>query len=398
VSKVILQLASFLLAMFAIAEAAETQEKRVALVIGNGAYTYVPSLENPKNDANDIATLLEGFGFRITKGIDLDKAAMDRLIRDFAEELVGAKVGLLFYAGHGLQVSGENYLVPTDAKLHRATALDFELVRLSLIHRTMERETNTNILFLDACRNNPLSRNLAIALGTRSVQIGQGLAPVESGEGTLISFSTQPGNVAVDGSGRNSPFTKALLKHIPTPDQDLPSILIDVRNDVMAATDRQQVPWEHSALTARFFFAEPKASADQEDEVALWDSVKDSSDPAIVQSYLRKYPLGAFAVIAKRLIAALGKQEQVERLSRQQALKSEEELHKAREELQKAQEAAKAAGKRAASVRSASGDSAQGKSGGYRTCGRNGCQWVPPGCHAVRNAGGGGLGGKITCP
>jgi hypothetical protein len=128
------------------------------------------------------------------------------------------------------------------------------MVRLDLVHRTMERATATNILFLDACRNNPLARNLARAMGTRSAEIGRGLAAVESGVGTLISFSTQPGNVALDGTGRNSPFAGSLVKRIATSSDDLSALLIDVRNDVRKETQGKQVPWEHSALTGRFYF------------------------------------------------------------------------------------------------------------------------------------------------
>ena len=143
-----------------------------------------------------MAATLERLGFAVLKGIDLSKAGMDAIIRQFAEAMGGAKAGLLFYAGHGLQVGGQNYLVPIDAKLTTSSALDFEMVRLDLIQRAMEREASTNIIILDACRDNPLARNLARALGTRSSQVGHGFAPAESGEGTLISFSTQPGNVA----------------------------------------------------------------------------------------------------------------------------------------------------------------------------------------------------------
>jgi uncharacterized caspase-like protein len=187
-------------------------QKRVALVIGNSAYQGTPALTNPRNDATAMVTALKKRGFQLIEGFDLDKAAFDRKVRDFADALSGAKVGLFFYAGHGLQVGGQNYLVPVDAKLSTAAALDWEMVRLDLVQRTMERETKTNLVFLDACRDNPLARNLARAMGTRSAEIGRGFAPVESGVGTLISFSTQPGNVALDGSGRNSPFTGALAK------------------------------------------------------------------------------------------------------------------------------------------------------------------------------------------
>ena len=228
--------------------------KRVALVIGNSAYKHAGELPNTRNDAGDMAAALRMHGFEVLDGIDLDKAALERKIRDFAAALVGADVGLFFYAGHGLQISGTNYLVPIDAQLRSASALDFEMVRLDLVQRTMEREAPTNILFLDACRDNPLAPNLARAMGTRSADIGRGLAPAESGVGTLISFSTQPGNVALDGTARNSPFAGALIRHLRSSGDDLSAILIAVRNDVMRETQRRQVPWEHSALTGRFYF------------------------------------------------------------------------------------------------------------------------------------------------
>jgi hypothetical protein len=320
---------------------AEAQEKRIALVIGNAQYREAPPLANPKNDATDVGAALESLGFQVMTGLDLDKSGTEKLIGEFAEALAGAKVGLFFYAGHGLQVNGQNYLVPVDAKLRTAASLDFEMVRLDLIQRTMERETTTNIIILDACRDNPLTRNLARALGTRSTQVGRGLASIESGEGTLISFSTQPGNVSLDGTGRNSPFSAALVKHITTPGEDLPTILINTRNDVMAATERRQVPWEHSAMTARFFFSAPKASQDQAAEIALWDSVRESPDPQVVGTYLHRYPQGTFAVVARNLMDALDYQRQMQ--VRVQQERDKHELQKADDSLRKAQEAAKAA-------------------------------------------------------
>jgi formylglycine-generating enzyme required for sulfatase activity len=232
-------------------------QKRVALVIGNSAYQHTPRLTNPKNDATDMSAALKKLGVQVLQGFDLNKAAFDRKMRDFAAALQGAEAGLFFFAGHGLQVAGQNYLVPIDAKLKTASALDFEMVRLDVVQRVMEHETSTNVLFLDACRDNPLVRNLARAMGTRSAEIGRGLAPVESGGGTLISFSTQPGNVALDGTGRNSPFAGALVKYVAVSKDDLSAILIDVRNDVMRQTQDTQVPWEHSALRGRFYFRPP---------------------------------------------------------------------------------------------------------------------------------------------
>jgi hypothetical protein len=257
---------------------AAAQPKRVALVIGNSAYKHTAPLDNPRNDAEDVSAALTALGFQVVEGRDLDKPAFDRKIRDFAVALSGAQVGIFFYAGHGMQVGGQNYLVPVDAQLSTASGLDFEMIRLDLVHRTMEREAQTNILFLDACRDNPLARNLARAMGTRSAEIGRGLAAVESGIGTLISFSTQPGNAALDGQGRNSPYAAALLKHIASK-QDLSATLISVRNDVMRETQGKQVPWEHSALRARFFFAppetkaEPTALAPESTSAALYDSL-----------------------------------------------------------------------------------------------------------------------------
>jgi hypothetical protein len=233
--------------------------KRVALVIGNSAYAKAPALTTPKNDAEDMAAALKAVGFTVILGMDLDKTGMERKIREFAGDLSGAEAGVFHYSGHGIQVSGVNYLVPVDAELTTAATVDFEAVRLDLIQHTMEAQTKTNILFLDACRNNPLTRNLARAFGTRALDIGQGLASMESGAGTLISFSTQPGNVALDGTGRNSPYSGPLAEAIGRSGEDVLSMLIDVRNAVMAATGDKQVPWDNHALRAKFYF-NPTAS------------------------------------------------------------------------------------------------------------------------------------------
>jgi hypothetical protein len=224
-------------------------------VIGNSAYSEAPALANPVNDATDMAAALDKAGFKVVLGLDLDKRAFDRTIRDFARILSDADAAVLFYAGHGLQVAGRNYLVPIDAKLESERDLDFEAVPLEFLLRQMEidREGRTNIVFLDACRDNPLSRNLARAMGTRSASLGQGLAQVQTGIGTFISYSTQPGNVALDGQGRNSPFTSALVKALAEPGRSLTATMIEVRKDVLAATKGRQVPWDHSSLTGEFY-------------------------------------------------------------------------------------------------------------------------------------------------
>jgi len=266
----------------------------VALVIGNSAYQHTPRLDNPKNDAADMSAALKKLGFHVIEGYDLDKVAFDAMVHDFGTALKATEVGLFFYAGHGMQVSGHNYLVPVDAKLTTVSALDIEMVRLELVLQTMEREAKTNLLFFDACRNNPLAYTLARAMGARSLQIGRGLAAVESGAGTLISFSTQPGNVALDGTGRNSPFTGALVRQLGTSNEDLNAILIAVRNDVMRLTDRQQVPWEHSALTRRFYFDPSVQAPDPATQLKLsespeaWSATKDSATFAILDAFVAR--------------------------------------------------------------------------------------------------------------
>ena len=297
-------------------------ERRVALVIGNSIYRHAGELTNPKNDAADMAAALKKVGFQVIEGFDLDKTAFDRKVREFVTALTAAEAGLFFYAGHGLQVGGQNYLMPVDAELTTAASLEFEMVRLDIVQRIMEGSTSTNILFLDACRNNPLARNLARALGTRSAEIGRGLAPVESGSGTLISFSTQPGNVALDGAGRNSPFAGSLAKHISESNEDLSALLIGVRNDVIRETQRRQVPWEHSALTQRFFFkvtinvlppaqsvqpAQPRQEPSEAER--NWLLVKETTNRAILEEFIKQYGGTFYAILAQARLEELKNQQ-----------------------------------------------------------------------------------------
>ncbi len=250
--------------MFApVAVAPAAAEVRVALVVGNGAYVNTARLANPLNDARDIAAALKARGFAVVEAYDADKRKLDEAVRAFAERLTKADVALFFFAGHGLQVGLQNFILPVDAKLARERDLEFEAVKLEFVLRQMEidREGKISIVILDACRDNPLARNLASSMGTRSTAIGRGLATAPAGLGTFIAYSTQPGNVALDGDGRNSPFAAALLKHMPVPGRNLPALLIEVRKDVVAATKGQQVPWDHSALTADFSFVQGASPA-----------------------------------------------------------------------------------------------------------------------------------------
>ena len=282
-------------------------DKRVALVIGNSAYKNAPQLKNPVNDATDMAAALKRLGFDVITGLDLDYSSMRRLVRGFSEKLDGRRTSrCCFMPATACRSPARTTLCRSTPRSKVPADLDFGTIDLDLVLHSMEADTRVNIIFLDACRDNPLAANLARRLGTRSATVGRGLAQVASGVGTLISFSTQPGNVALDGEGRNSPFTSALLKTIEQPGLSLGDIMIDVRNDVLASTDRKQVPWDNSSLTGQFYFkppppgaAAPARRSDESVEVAFWNSIKDSRNPQLFEAYLRRYPNGAFADIAK---------------------------------------------------------------------------------------------------
>ena len=305
-------------ALLALAPAGARADRRVALVIGNSAYRNTPPLPNPRNDAAAIADALQKLGFAVQSGFDLDRAATEQALRAFGDTLGDADVALFYYAGHGLQVDTKNYIVPVDARLASENDLPFEAVDLTLVLSLMERQPRINLVFLDACRDNPLAQNLARSMGaSRSTAVSRGLAIAESGIGTLLVYATQPGNVALDGSGAHSPFTQGLLDYIATPDIEVRQMLTRVRAEVLQATGGEQVPWDHSSLTGDFFFvprgqavaAHPQApTADR--ELAFWESVKDSHDPADFQAYLDQYPGGTFAALARNRLAALQPQQQ----------------------------------------------------------------------------------------
>ncbi len=251
--------------------------ERVALVVGNADYHYTPALENPANDAQDIAAQLQSMGFAVELAVDVNLARFQQAVQHFTSALGQAQVGLFFYAGHGMQVNGKNYLVPVDAKLKSEAALDFEVLDLATVMRQLEREVPTRIIILDACRDNPLAQDLKRSLGStrRSAAIGQGLAEVQSDVGTLIGYSTAPNTGALDGRGqRNSPYTQALLNHMETPGLEIGQMLRRVRRDVLRATKQEQVPWESISLTHDFYFI-PKPN--RQSDAPFRDTLRDGS-------------------------------------------------------------------------------------------------------------------------
>lgn len=230
--------------------------KRVALVLGNSAYVHTTELANPKNDADKISSTLERLGFKVIVGLDGKKSDMENSVREFVRILPDANVALFFYAGHAMQVNGENFLIPIDAKLEDSTAIDFETINVKSILNFIDQPGRISIALLDACRDNPLSRRFARKLGsTRSAFIGRGLASPTTTGNLLIGFATAPGEVALDGEGENSPFTTALLNHMTTPDLEVEAMLKRVRSEVFELTKEQQSPWVNSGLRKEFYFA-----------------------------------------------------------------------------------------------------------------------------------------------
>ena len=238
--------------------------RRVALVIGNGAYAHVRALPNPTNDARAMAKSLRDIGFVVTEGTDLDRTAMQATIRDFLRDAARSQVAVVYYAGHGVQVDGRNYLVPIDIQFQAGSGMTDTMMDMDTIMAGLDDQVRTNILILDACRNNPMAPKVASAGPARDIEAGIGAgraryasAPARRlGAGTLIAFATAPGQVALDGEGANSPFSAALSRHIGTPGLEVQQMLTRVRAEVVAATKGKQVPWSNSSLLGEVYLAE----------------------------------------------------------------------------------------------------------------------------------------------
>lgn len=224
------------------------RQYRTALVIGNSKYKLATELNNPINDATEIANSLHQLGFDVTLLKDADLRQMEQAMENFNRKLRQGGTGLFYFAGHGTQVDGENYLIPVEARLEREQDVRYETLPLGKVLNVMEDAANDlNIIILDACRNNPYGRKW------RSFQGGLA-APTQTVKGTLIAYATSPGKVALDGTGRNSPYTTALLRHIKTPNLNVEQMFKQVRADVLQETNGKQTPWESSSLIGTFAF------------------------------------------------------------------------------------------------------------------------------------------------
>lgn len=301
-----------------IAAAPAAADKRVALVVGNSAYKNITPLGNPGNDARLIADALRSLGFTLVGGsaqLDLDKGQFDNAVQSFSNQIQGADVGLFYYAGHGVQVRGLNYLVPVTANPTRESDVDFQLVDTALVLRQMEGAgTKLNIVILDACRNNPFGGR-----GLRATE--GGLAQMRAPEGTLISYATQPGSVANDGVDSNSPYTKALAGAIRKPGQDIFQTFNTVGLAVKQATGGSQQPWVSSSpIAGNFYFAgtvagsqpaapPPVAAPSPTDEAArAWSVIQSTTSVAVMEDFIRQFGSTIYGSMARARLAELKKQ------------------------------------------------------------------------------------------
>jgi len=311
-------------------------DKRVAFVVGNGAYRNVPTLPNPAVDAAAMAGMLRKLGFDVVEGVNLARDEMTKKLLDFGQKAQEADIALFFYAGHGIAINGVNYLLPVDADIK--SEADVKLGAAINIDVTLDQtmaDAKVKLVFLDACRDNPFTARIkqATEQTKRSVALQRGLAEMKSAEGTLIAFATGPGQTALDGpEGTHSPFTNALLAHLPEKGVEIQQVMTEVRAEVREQTNKGQLPWGNTNLIGTVYLngapapaAPARAPADGSApaaaapaapavasavagtgiEVEFWRSVRDSNKSEELNAYLTKYPDGQFAPLARARIAAL---------------------------------------------------------------------------------------------
>ena len=284
---------------------------RFALVIGNGKYREVP-LKNAPNDAKAMADHLTRMGFDVTLKLDATRNEMIEAIRAFGAELAKRKsVGLFYYAGHGAQLAWHNYLIPVDAVIEKLEDMQAKTVELStLLEGLVKAKNPMNVIILDACRDNPFGNRVSVQQ--------KGLSQFDAPPGSLLAYATSPGNTATDGEGANGLYTENLLRELKIPEAKIEDVFKRVRLNVRRRSEGQQIPWESTSLEEDFYFLPPKAvrklTPDEaerlfDQELALWENIKGSTDPAPLEDYLRRFPSGKFSELAQfRLDRVLAQQ------------------------------------------------------------------------------------------
>ena len=317
-------------------------EKRVALVIGNGGYEHVTRLPNPPNDAADVASTLQRLGFTVQQMNDVGRNALRDALAEFSNAAMGADIAVVYYAGHGLEMDRQNYLIPVDAKLETDLRVRFEAVPLDDVLGALDGVKGIRIVMLDACRNNPFLASMKITTANRA--ISRGLSRVEPSVGTLVSFSAKEGTEAADGTARHSPYTTALLANLDRPGVEINKLFRLVRDDVLAATSGAQEPYTYGSTSGRDLFfkpplegalssasennssktnggttegsgtypapvapeLQPPAASAQEE----WDAVKTSGSEAVLKAFIEKHSGDKlYRALAEERLAALKSQQ-----------------------------------------------------------------------------------------
>ena len=311
--------AALLVAICCAAAFSAAAADRVALVVGNGAYAHAPKLANPVNDAAAVGAALKRLGFSVMRVENASGDALRRRLRDFGRASRGAEVAVAFYAGHGVEVGGRNYLVPVDATLANDGDVAFEAVGLDLVMQSVEGASRFGLVILDACRDNPFVSRMERAGTTRAV--GRGLARVEPTGVTLVAYAATAGRTAADGSGRHSPYTAALLEHIAEPGLDVGQMFRRVRESVESSTGGAQKPVYYGSLpsTGAYLSSPPPGGGvpaavpgGQSPEALVaadrvfWESISGSADAADFEAYLEAFPSGVYAALARNRLERLG--------------------------------------------------------------------------------------------
>jgi uncharacterized caspase-like protein len=296
-------------------------EKRVALVIGNGAYKNAPALMNPKNDAEDIGKSLRELGFFTIIATDLDRAGMNDVLDRFSRAVGGAEIALVYYSGHGMQFAGKNYLLPVEARLENADDVNrFRLMPLDDVFDVLEGAQGARIVILDACRNNPveadIKRRLASISGAnRDAYLTRGLSRVAA-NGLIIAYATQANDVAADGTGRNSPFAAALLRNLGSPGLDVRQMFFNVQDEVDRLTAGKQRPELSISLVGQYKM-KPATDATANNEVApaapvdpaaqAWAVTRDTTSQAVLQDFIRQFGNSVYGSMASARLEELKK-------------------------------------------------------------------------------------------
>jgi hypothetical protein len=287
-------------------------QNRVALVVGNSAYAKVPSLPNPAHDAQDVSAALMRLGFTVTTATDADFDGMRRALLEFGRTARNADMAVFYFAGHGVEINGSNWLLPTDVELKSDVDASTEAIGLQAAMQAVATAKTLGLVILDACRNNPFQSVMRRSNAARSVQI-LGLAPVEPADNVLVAYAARDGTVAADGAGRNSPYTAALLRHIETPGLEVDFLFRNVRDDVMAATNNEQQPFVYGSLSSdEIYFKPPPAGVAAADptpqpdaaEIA-WSFLKATNDISSLSRFVERFPESSHVSDVKVRLASL---------------------------------------------------------------------------------------------